>query len=106
MVNHNDEEFRSTAEKLIAQAKKQEVQQSIIEEEMADWKDMLLRLFSTKDGIYLGQKLFQHSGCSVWDPDVQPVALVAQKGKSEFYLRYVRPFLDNKTLNKIERKKS
>jgi hypothetical protein len=94
----------STAEKLLQQQQKVLKNEAILKEEEAEWKECLLRLFNTSDGEHFGKKLVKACRLFAFDETIDPTSLVVDKIRSEFYLRWIRPYLDEETLNKLERK--
>ena len=105
MIDHRDERgMLSTAQKLLEAEAKRTEQEDLLKEEIEQWREVILRLFNTPDGEYFGQKLFKATGLFRVNDDLNPAALLVDKGRAEFYRKYVRPYLDNETLNKLERK--
>ena len=94
----------STAQRLLQQQEDNLKLEAIKKEEEAEWRECLLRLFNTSDGEWFGKKLVKAGRLFDFDPTINPTSLVVDKIRAEFYLRFVRPYLDEETLNKLERK--
>lgn len=92
----------STIEKLIErQLDKASFKRDLIKHK-EKWKQLVNRVASTPDGKFFLQMLVTHSEIFNLDQVLNPAKLVEDRGRKEFYLNHVRPYLDKTNKNKIE----
>lgn len=90
-----------TTELLKRFQQQQESDEAIIER-IEEWKDSLNRLASTADGQHFLKMMIKHGGIFTPRNTSNTVKMVEDAGKSAFYLKYVRPYLDAAHRQEIE----
>lgn len=71
-------------------------------EELKEWKASLNRLASTKDGQHMLRVMIVLSGWQQPGNIRDTVRMVEDNGKIDFYLRWIRPYLDSNLRKEIE----
>lgn len=97
-----DERALSTAERLIGDKLSRKEKMTKLIEDHENWKSILNRMAGTGEGEYVLKILFKHADIFSVEDDYNGVMLVKDKAKSEFYRKYVRPYLVPDIRNKIE----
>lgn len=92
----------SQAMDLLKRFKQEQEQDEVLIERQLEWKDCLNRLASTGDGQHFLKLMIKHSGVFVPRNVSNTVKMVEDAGKSAFYLKHVRPYLDSSLLAVIE----
>lgn len=99
-VDHH--EAKSIVERLIeAEQNKRNFKKELIKKK-EQWALCVNRIASTPDGKYFLQMLVTHAEIFAIDPNINPAKLVEDRGRKEFYLNHVRPYLNKSNKNKIE----
>ncbi len=98
MTEENDVGYNPMAtdsiDKLLARREQTEKQKALLAEEVAEYKLVLNRLFSSADGKYLLKKMIRYSGVFSFDNNPPDGRLAEEKGKKKFFLELFWQFLD------------
>jgi len=71
-------------------------------EELKEWKATVNRLAATKDGAHVLRIMVLLSGAFQPGNIKDTVRMVEDNGRADFYLRWIRPYLDKTTRAEIE----
>ncbi len=74
----------------------------IQKEDEQDYKKALNEFCASKEGRYLFSRWLRYIGLFSTDDQINPAQLVVDKGKKDFYLKMIRPYLDKKTRKDLE----
>lgn len=91
-----------TVSKLMAQSQQRKEKELIAQEHFDDYKKAANGIFSSPNGQFFAKYWLKDMGLFQSCEGLSHAAIVEQKFKQKFYLRYVRPYLDVATRNAIE----
>jgi hypothetical protein len=74
-----------------------EKNKALLEAEVKEYREVLARLFASRDGKYLLKKLIRYSGIFAFDNNVPDGRLAEQKGIRKFFLEVFWQHLDKTT---------
>lgn len=77
-------------------------QKEILVENEKEYRLAVNRVYSTNEGKLLAKIMLRHNGMFKDENQLNPAGLIEEKGKRSYYLRYVRPYLENKLRMQIE----
>jgi hypothetical protein len=93
---------RSSIDQLLENAANRHKQQEIQIENQKEYQLAVNRVFSTNEGKLLAKYLLKHSGVFNDDEQLNPAKLIEDKGRRSYYLKLIRPYLDQKLRMEIE----
>lgn len=79
-----------------------EEKEEVIIERIEEWKKALNRLASTSDGKYFLMMMVKITGIHAIRDTKNTVKMVEDAGAANFYLKWIRPYLDKSLRNEIE----
>lgn len=94
MTGKTELDGESIVKKLLNQQLERKQQEEIIIENQKEWKRVCNALGSSANGKHFLKMMIKHAGIFVVDPDDNGIKLLKEKGRKEFYLRHVRPYLE------------
>lgn len=88
-------------EDILARREKAKEKETITQEEMAEYAEVVNKLFSTPEGKYFLNKMIKYCGIYSFDNRVDAVTLIEEKGRRGVYLSMIRPYLDQSILKEL-----
>ena len=86
----------------VARQRENKEQAAMHAEELKEWKATLNRVAATKDGAHMLRVMITLAGIFQPGNIKDTVRMVEDNGKADFYLRWVRPYLDSTLRKDIE----
>lgn len=92
-----------TIDKMLDKKKMEEQRKALLEEEIAEWKACIERIFSSPDGKFLAKKIIKYSGVFSFDSERLDGSKIAEAAiKRKFWLELFRPYLNKVTRTELE----
>lgn len=98
-----DNDILTTAEKLIASRVKNKEQKEKVIENMEEFKKALNGVAASPNGNYVLKIFIKALGVFAVKPNCDGMSLVKDKALREFYLSFIRPYLDDEIRQDLER---
>lgn len=92
----------TTAEKLLEQQAERENSEAIAKERREEYKKALNGVAATPNGELVLKTLIKAFGVFAVKPNRDGMALVADKALRDFYLTFIRPYLDEDLRRELE----
>ncbi len=102
MSDDDIQEIRSTAEKLMAQAREREREKEIAIENLEEYRKALNDLAQSNNGKLVFKILIKALGVFAVKPNRDGMALVGDKALRDFYLTMIRPHLEPANRQELE----
>jgi len=97
-----DDTITSTAERLMKKAKEKEKQEELKIEAAEEWKKLVNSIAASENGKTFLKFMVKASGVFNIDSQLNPAKLVEDRGRKEFYLKFIRPYLETSIRSEIE----
>ena len=94
--------FEDTIDRLIKKNAERDKALLIQKEDEEEYKKALNQFAATREGRYLFSRWLRYIGIFHSDDQINPAQLIVDKGKRDFYLKMIRPYLDKKNRKDIE----
>lgn len=76
--------------------------EALLQEEVAEYKAAVNRLFSSPDGLFFLNKLLRYSGLTSFDKTLNPAKLVEDRGRQSIWFELLRPYLDKSIRSELD----
>ena len=100
-IPYNPFDTSNAIAKIAEAREKKQMQEALLAEEVAEYKLVLNRLFSTPDGQYFLKKIIKYCGVYSFDNSINPTKDVKDAERRKIYLELIRPYLDKTILMEI-----
>lgn len=97
------DETKSIVDKLGARSQAREKQKEMTQAQLEEWKQVILRLCANSDFQHFLKGMVEFSGLFTDEiTRTDAVKLIEDRGRKQFYLKFVRPYLDKTIKSTIE----